>query len=651
MKPRPEWSLKINWRESVLLVAVLGLALALRLWRLNAQSFWFDEGWTSWAIQQRWPEMLELLARDNHPPLYFALIKLWSGIWGVGDIALRAFSVLCDLGTVALLYVMGKRLWRAPVGLLAALIAAVSPPLVIYAQEARMYSLVTLLVLAATYQLARALQDTAARGHWAWSYALCMSAALYTHHLAWLAFCAHAPILLFMALTRRDGRPLLAGMLVPLLYLPLLPQTLLQTTVSRGMSWKPVLEVPVVVTDLWLFLNLGSVGGRRALTPATWAALGLTLAGLGLAWRTGLRRWAIVVLSLVVPFLITCALQTQMPFYTDRYLLYLAPGYYLLLALGAWQLGTYVGRRKHWLTALASAILIGLLLLPMARELDRYYVGQGPLKSDFKTVAAHIQEAASPGDALALVQTAPPFLQYYRGDLMWQAFPQVSVDDFCDDEQKIASQLRTIAKPGASIWWVGYDLNVADPQNLVEAQLRDHADYWDEAWWQSSPRQVPVRVAVYRVRDTDFGPLPRMSVAATFADELKLEAYDIQRDSRGNLFVGLWWNTLAQPARNYNVFVHLIDQDGSILSQDDHMPLNVYYPIGLWQPGHTWRDEHKLALPKDVALTDLRLRIGLSWGDQGEHQLPISSGPWQGNTYLIVPAQRTDGLAPSTAAP
>ncbi len=619
-------------------LALVALALALRLVRLAAQSFWYDEGWTSWAINQSWRGMMDLLARDNHPPLYFVLLRPWAAVLGHGDAALRAFSILPDLGTVALLYALGRRLWSTGVGAVAALLAAISPPLVMYAQEARMYSLVAGLVVAATYCLAG--MSTAAattRRRWALLYALCMAGALYSHHDAWLAFGAQGAILLILAARRRDRLPLVAGALVVVLYLPLLPLTLHQIGVARGMGYKPHIPPLLMLEDLWLFLNLGTAVAGQAPNPLTQGGVALAAAGLALGWRLGKGRLGLLVLGMALPILAACAVQSRMAFYTDRYLLFLAPFYALLMALGAWALAAPLAGRARWLGALALALLVALPAAPMGYALLRYYRGQGPLKADFRAVAAHLEEAARPGDALVLVGTGPPLLQYYHGGLAWQCLPEISVEDYVSDEQEIVRKLKAIAKPGATIWWVGCGWDIVDPQGLVEAQLRAHCTFWDERGWQASPAQTPIRVAAYVVRDTDFAPLPRTAIGAGFGP-VRLTAYGLQRDSKHRLHVALWWHTLTCPEIDYNVFVHLIDAEGNILAQGDRVPLNPYYSIRDWRPGQVWFDNHTLRLPDGADVGGLRLRIGLSRGAKGLEQLRVVDGPWRGQSYIIVPA-------------
>jgi len=126
---------------------ILILGLVLRLVSLN-QSFWLDEATTSYvASQLSFREIiLKFSPGDFHPPLYYLLLKVWSDIFGSSEIALRFPSIIFGLLTIYFVYLLGKKLFTNKVGLIAAVLLATSGLHIYYSQEARMYSLVTLLI-------------------------------------------------------------------------------------------------------------------------------------------------------------------------------------------------------------------------------------------------------------------------------------------------------------------------------------------------------------------------------------------------------------------------------------------------------------------------------------------------------------------------
>jgi len=129
----------------IILTLIFLLALALRLYWLDAQSLWNDEG-TSVALAGR--DLITITrnaAHDIHPPLYYYLLHFWTILLGASEFAVRSLSAMTGTLLVALTFLLGRRLFSAEVGLVAALLSAVSPFQVYYSQETRMYILAALL--------------------------------------------------------------------------------------------------------------------------------------------------------------------------------------------------------------------------------------------------------------------------------------------------------------------------------------------------------------------------------------------------------------------------------------------------------------------------------------------------------------------------
>ncbi|HJX39241.1 MAG TPA: glycosyltransferase family 39 protein, partial [Anaerolineae bacterium] len=136
----------VPWVTALVLVAFV-----LRTARLDFQPLWWDEGWTVYFATADIPAMVARTAIDIHPPFYYLLLHFWVLITGVSATSVRLFSVMAGTLSVPLVYVVGRRLIGQTAGLIAALVMALAPFHVYYSQEARMYALVTLLVLASVY--------------------------------------------------------------------------------------------------------------------------------------------------------------------------------------------------------------------------------------------------------------------------------------------------------------------------------------------------------------------------------------------------------------------------------------------------------------------------------------------------------------------
>ena len=130
-----------------MILAVIVFAFLLRVISLN-QSFWLDEA-TSGLVVRNF-NLGEILTKfspgDFHPPLYYLILKVWSYIFGTSEIALRLPSVIFGVAAIYVVYLIGREFLNKKTGLIAAVLLATSGLHVYYSQEARMYSLITLLI-------------------------------------------------------------------------------------------------------------------------------------------------------------------------------------------------------------------------------------------------------------------------------------------------------------------------------------------------------------------------------------------------------------------------------------------------------------------------------------------------------------------------
>jgi len=183
----------------LLLGGVVVLGLALRAYALGAESLWVDEVFTARVVLDYSPAyiLFRLPIQDPHPPLYYELLWLWTRATGVSEASLRALSAVFGAASIPLVYAVGDRLYDRRVGLLAALLFAVSPFYVWYGREARMYALLTLLALASMYVMIAWLAGDEGWGANRWTYAAVTVGLVYTHAFGALLVVAQNVYVLF----------------------------------------------------------------------------------------------------------------------------------------------------------------------------------------------------------------------------------------------------------------------------------------------------------------------------------------------------------------------------------------------------------------------------------------------------------------------
>lgn len=187
-----------------LIAALVALYVGARLWGLTETCLWFDELFGVHAARHDWAGLWSFAAADLiHPPLFYALLKLWVGLGGESPLWVRLFPVAASAAAVVpfLLLARELRLGRAET-CLALLLAAASGFLIKYAQEVRMYALLLPLSLTSLWLLARYAGGRGAGVKTLLALTLVNLLLVYTHYYGWLVVACAAGFLLLRARAR-----------------------------------------------------------------------------------------------------------------------------------------------------------------------------------------------------------------------------------------------------------------------------------------------------------------------------------------------------------------------------------------------------------------------------------------------------------------
>jgi uncharacterized membrane protein len=215
----PAWADRIPM-DLLALAGVTALAAALRFATLTTQSYWFDEAQAAHEMQLSFGSLIHTIgAQETSPPLYFVLAWLWAKVFGTGEAGLRSLSALAGTAVVPVTYLCARELVSKRAGLVAALLAALSPFLIWYSQEAREYMLLCLFCGLSLLFFARSLRDPSRR-NLAW-WAVCSALALLTHFFAGFLVAPEAIWLLVSARTRATAVAVSAVVVVEAALAPL----------------------------------------------------------------------------------------------------------------------------------------------------------------------------------------------------------------------------------------------------------------------------------------------------------------------------------------------------------------------------------------------------------------------------------------------
>ena len=401
------------------------LALGLALWTTGVfnRSLWIDEFHSlHHARAADFPAFLASLETGNHPPLSFLLMRWSIALFGESAPALRWWSVVLGLATVALAAHVARRLPDPTARRAVPWLVVLSSFAFMIFTEARMYGLVALAALGLTETVLAALEGKS-RGWWA---AVLIPLGLHAHYYFLHYGFVLAVTTLAVAWARPETRPGFRRLLAPAavglaLFLP---------WALTGLTGQFSHELPSGGTTR-LYLNLSgfaqslahllymnaSLGGRLATLGIALpgAVAGGVLGALGLArlWRarregSGLFATYLLTLAFLAPaWSFLAAWLYERAGYSWRYIAGSCVPVLMVVAAGI--------RWRPWPRALLSGILFATLAA--ITLLNAFSPGQ----EDYRGAVRHILAHARPGDAILTKPTrhvdlegAPTGWDYYR---------------------------------------------------------------------------------------------------------------------------------------------------------------------------------------------------------------------------------------------
>ena len=401
------------WPVAFLVGSVLA-ALALRLYRLDSQSVWYDEVFALSISRLPFAQMGAALVRDLvHPPLHYITLHWWFQAFGFGPLQGRLLSALFGTLSVPMIYLLAHYLFDRRTAILSALVLATSQLAIMYSQEARPYAQFLFLFLACAYTFLRALREQSTL-FWVGFLGL-GSLLIYTHYYGFFVL---ASFVVFGAAYRKQFRVsrvwLIGGMLwLVLSYLPwlssgIIGEALHGKKVSMSANQNPPAEHWYTVFTVLNTFNNGRPDGLLESAPWWTFVAGGVLFSLPaafalwpLARRHGHTRLeeserqslAYLVVLCAVPIVLAFGAGFLFAFYNIRYIAFCAAPYYILVARG-------IARSP---SAWRPALMVALLAYSALSLRANYFI---PYKEDYKQAFASVAHDYQPGDCAVV---APPW--------------------------------------------------------------------------------------------------------------------------------------------------------------------------------------------------------------------------------------------------
>ena len=379
------------------LAAITGLGAALQLHAITAKSFWLDEGSSITMSRLDWFNFLRILwRREMNMVLYYLLLRGWLHL-GDSVAWIRGLSVIFAVAAIPAIFLLGRKMLGTRFGLVSALLLSVNAFQVRYAQEARSYSLLVLLLIISTYFFVSGI-ESGQRRDWNW-YIAVSSLAIYAHFFAVLVVVAHWVALRLMAQTgaiasgpeiRSQFRR--AARLIALWTAPI--WIFIATTGAGPIAWIPR---PGFSDIIGLLKKLsGNADTLLLIVYSAFVVLGLIAGTVSIRRRqSDSPAYAILACWFFVPLAIVLLVSIARPVFAPRYFMISLPAWIMLAAAGI--------ECRTPAAANGGSGCCGRRL-QHCRQCESYYKADFDIgRNDVRSATAYILDHAQPHDGIVFL--------------------------------------------------------------------------------------------------------------------------------------------------------------------------------------------------------------------------------------------------------
>lgn len=620
-----------------LLLPLLLLAFALRLYRLDAQSIWIDEGISLHLAISSPGEIIADRAANVHPPLYFLLLKGWVILVGPAIFPARFFSVIFSLLQVPAIYAVARRRLGQRAGWIAAVLTSLSPLSVIYAQEVRTYSILPLIYLALLEVSHNLLYRTRPRSGilWTW-WGLLAVIGMHLHYSAFflVAYVAGNALLILWRAGRWTElrRCLTVQLLVGLACLPWLSAVIahraeMQAYLQRGLGLTEQVPLDHLLRQVWIFFLTGLTGLARVAGVRLLAYLTFVLLILQSILQPGIssaRRQVLLLLSdWLLPAGATLLFWIVRSYSHPRYLSIYAPGLTLLATCAilkpaqainpalpqvtptsAARMGTLAVARKVLRSlSLAASALLGICFLILSLfGLRAYFFDPHFAKDDVRGVARYLEQTAGEGDLILVPPSDWSLTFAYRG--------KAPIRMAITDPDELLSELASWTSPPQRVFVLDYRGEFLDWQEALFFAL-------ERAGTKIARKDFKgITLHLYRIDQTVHPPLLEPQ-NARFGPLLLTHAWvETTAPADTALTLALRWHCQEAVRQRYGVTIRLQDAMGHstgwpVVARDYVLMDGRMWTAEHWPAGHEVTTYHVLPLPAGVPPLSYTLTIGL----------------------------------------
>ena len=345
-----------KWRASFVLLVILSSFLAIVFSTISKASIWFDEAFSAYIIRFSFADIWHYTSVDVHPPLYYFCLKIWSLFFGKSDLALRSMSAVFGVLTILAAYLLVKRLFNKKTALILSGLLAISPMLIRYSQEARMYTMVAFLGVVAVrafYEGWMAKNDTKIIKRWRFIYVLAVCLGIWTQYLyglipvsLWIyrvfSVCRRRELerkktwFQFLRIRKNQKNSIFydffsegwfkTHLIIAILYLPWIPFFIAQTAYVKEKFWIPAIDfstIPNMISNFLFYLDVNKTNGWLSIVAVSIIVIAFFAIKRELKNKVFEKNIQLILSIAIIPVIVlyVASLPPLSSIFVDRYLL------------------------------------------------------------------------------------------------------------------------------------------------------------------------------------------------------------------------------------------------------------------------------------------------------------------------------------------
>lgn len=452
----------------MIIIGIIVIGLILRLTALN-QSLWLDEAVQAITAQRSFGFIFQELSGDFHPPLYHFLMHFWVRAFGNSEVVLRMPSVLFGMGTIWIIWKIGRLSNLRHLSYLGAIFLATAPFHIYYSQEARMYSMAAFLTAAGMFFFMKIIDhlNSKSRKLDFLAYFVFTILALYTDYYAFLVLLAQS---IFLLTKKRYKLLFFNAFFLILCYLPWFP--MFTTQIKVGMlatqslpGWGKLVNISFLKA-IPLTLIKFTIGRITIFNKTIYALVSLgILVIIGVVGVMGFKEstkkktdWEkLIFLWFFIPLFVSWLASLVVPNYQPFRLLLILPSFYLLLVFGIQKIKPSVTQN----------LLVCLILLINLTSLGVYYLNPYFQREDWRGLTRYIK---SKKEALVILpsETSNWPVRYYDPE---NEIKMVYGTTGAENVGDLGSASWRMGDMGDKIFFIRYLVPLFDPNEKILAEL------------------------------------------------------------------------------------------------------------------------------------------------------------------------------------